>query len=487
MGAGTALQRVTVAGVVSTEATLSGEIGTIAVGPGASLWMTILNPGEIDSVQLSVAGFRTASSDGNVYDLGGDVSFGSLISLGIHPAAPVVGISSTSGGYRLVARDGGIFAFGSAGFYGSLPGLGVSPARPIVGMASTPSGAGYWLVGSDGGIFAFGNAGYHGSLPGLGVSPAHPIVAMVPTPSGSGYWLVGSDGGIFAFGNAGYHGSLPGLGVSPAHPIVGMASTPTGLGYWLVGSDGGIFAFGDAVGFGSAPGSGGAPAPVVGSSPHPTPAVTGWPRRQGWISTSAMHRPWARPRRQQAWWASAAESRPGVPAVAQSESAGGGRGTARNCPGTNTATCRHNGGLLDSAATDENHDTNGGTRPFGRADRHVPRCTGRPDRIVGAERRSRTQRLYLIQTSSRSARLRRSERPVPADRHILREPAVEECDPLDHAAIIEGPSGTSRALWRPGVEQLETGPNPEGRSGDRSIDGRLESAADRLPCPFVAR
>ncbi len=110
-----------------------------------------------------------AGTNGGVNSFGADTFHGSLPSLGVHPAQPVVGIATTPGGYRLTGSDGGVYAFGSAGYYGSLPGLHVIPNRPIVGIAATPSGNGYWLVGADGGVYAFGSAGYYGSLPGLHV------------------------------------------------------------------------------------------------------------------------------------------------------------------------------------------------------------------------------------------------------------------------------------------------------------------------------
>jgi len=189
--------------------------------------------------QPATQGVRTASRDGNVYDFGTDISHGSLKTLGISPAQPIVGITSTSshGGYWLVGADGSVYAFGNATFHGSLKTLGITPSKPIVGIAATPSGGGYWLVGADGGIFGFGNAAFHGSLPGSHITPAQPIVGIAATPSGGGYWLVGTDGGIFALGNATFHGSLPGAG-GAASPVVGIEPTSTATGYWLAETNG---------------------------------------------------------------------------------------------------------------------------------------------------------------------------------------------------------------------------------------------------------
>ena len=97
---GNELQQITTSGVVTNEGSLTGEGGGITTGPGDSLWMTVLNPGEVDSVQLSSPGFRATSTDGDVYDFGSDTPYGSLTTLGVHPAHPVVGISSVGGRLR---------------------------------------------------------------------------------------------------------------------------------------------------------------------------------------------------------------------------------------------------------------------------------------------------------------------------------------------------------------------------------------------------
>ncbi len=193
-------------------------------------------------------GYWVLGAGGAVVAFGTAVNYGSEV--GVHLAAPVVGIVATPDGkgYWLVGGDGGVFNFGDAGFHGSTG--GVHLAASIVGMAATPDGKGYWLVGGDGGVFNFGDAGFHGSTGGVHL--AAPVVGIVATPDGKGYWLVGGDGGVFNFGDAGFHGSTG--GVHLAASIVGMAATPDGKGYWLVGADGGVFNFGDAAFHGSTAG-----------------------------------------------------------------------------------------------------------------------------------------------------------------------------------------------------------------------------------------
>lgn len=134
-------------------------------------------------------------------------------------------------GYWLVASDGGIFTFADPDpnpdpsysaippFYGSLG--GVHLAAPIVGMASTSSYGGYWLVGADGGIFSFGDAGFYGSMGGVPLNA--PIVGISPTADGAGYRLFASDGGVFSFGDAGFFGSMGGKQLNA--PMVAGATT----------------------------------------------------------------------------------------------------------------------------------------------------------------------------------------------------------------------------------------------------------------------
>jgi len=81
-----------------------------------------------------------------------------------------------------ITADGGVQSFGDAAYHGSLPSLGVHPALPVVSLVPTPDGGGYWLFGSDGGVFAFGDAGSLGSLPGLSVHVGD-VVGAVPTSS----------------------------------------------------------------------------------------------------------------------------------------------------------------------------------------------------------------------------------------------------------------------------------------------------------------
>jgi len=183
-------------------------------------------------------GYWLAGADGQVYPFGSAGDYGSLVSLGVTPSRPIVGIASTADckGYWLVADDGGLFAFGDAHFYGSMGGMPMD--APVVGMTSTPQG-GYYEVASDGGLFAFGpGAAFHGSMGGQPLAKS--VVGMAGTPQG-GYYEVASDGGLFAFGpGADFLGSMGGQRLN--RPVVGMALDPTG-GYYEVATDGGVFAF----------------------------------------------------------------------------------------------------------------------------------------------------------------------------------------------------------------------------------------------------
>jgi NlpC/P60 family len=237
-------------------ATPAGQ-STTTVGSGPS------------STTLLASNFWLASAQGNVWNFGNAVSYGSAGALPL--AHPIVAITPTPDGrgYWLVASDGGVFTYGDAAFYGSTGALSLN--QPIVSMAATPDGRGYWLVASDGGIFTFGDAAFYGSTGAIRLN--QPIVAMTPTPDGRGYWLVASDGGIFTFGDASFFGSTGGIALN--QPIVGVAATPDGQGYWLVARDGGLFTFGDAGFYGS-----------TGSAPSPDPAQKIVPTRDGkgyWI------------------------------------------------------------------------------------------------------------------------------------------------------------------------------------------------------------
>jgi hypothetical protein len=184
-------------------------------------------------------GYWLAAASGAVYSCGDAPFYGSLATLGVTPAKPIVGIAATPDdqGYWLVASDGGIFAFGDAQFFGSMGGRPLN--EPVVGIAASAQG-GYYEVASDGGLFAFGpGATFHGSMGGQPLNK--PVVGMTVTAQG-GYYEVASDGGLFAFGpGATFHGSMGGQPLNK--PVVGMTITPSG-GYFEVASDGGVFAFG---------------------------------------------------------------------------------------------------------------------------------------------------------------------------------------------------------------------------------------------------
>jgi hypothetical protein len=186
-------------------------------------------------------GYWLAQANGAVYSCGDAPFYGSLVSLGVTPTAPIVGIAPTLNGkgYWLVAKDGGIFAFGNATFFGSMGGHLLN--EPVVGMAVTAQG-GYYEVASDGGIFSFGpGATFFGSMGGHVLN--EPVVGMAVTAQG-GYYEVASDGGIFSFGpGATFFGSMGGRPLNA--PVVGMNESSQS-GYYELASDGGIFTFGSA-------------------------------------------------------------------------------------------------------------------------------------------------------------------------------------------------------------------------------------------------
>lgn len=84
-----------------------------------------------------------------------------------HPTEPITMLNKPascilatpdSKGYLIVAQDGGVFAYGDCPYFGSLPSLGVVPAAPIISATLAIEAnkvIGYWLLGSDGGVFAF--------------------------------------------------------------------------------------------------------------------------------------------------------------------------------------------------------------------------------------------------------------------------------------------------------------------------------------------
>ena len=145
-------------------------------------------------------------------------------------AAPISGEAvdrATPGAYWLVARDGGVFAEGGAPFYGSLPSLGVHPAAPIVGIVPTPHDHGYWLVGADGGVFAFGSAPFYGSAVGR-VDGNAPVTLTPITEVACGHTLT-----------TGYTISWPGGIVGWAHGVMCGARSGTGPATtWTSGTTG---------------------------------------------------------------------------------------------------------------------------------------------------------------------------------------------------------------------------------------------------------
>ena len=164
------------------------------------------------------------------------------LSIVVGPAPPLacsstgVGSASYSGGYWIATSTGAVYSCGDAPFYGSLVTAGVTPLKPVVGIAAAPDDKGYYEVASDGGVFAFGpGANFYGSTGCLSLN--QPIVGIevasntttvgTETACGStnpdapgGYRLIARDGGVFSFGNATFAGSLSGEGVSD---VVGAA------------------------------------------------------------------------------------------------------------------------------------------------------------------------------------------------------------------------------------------------------------------------
>jgi hypothetical protein len=131
-------------------------------------------------------GYYLVGADGGVFSFGDAKFYGSLPAKHVTPTAPIAGmamapVSPTSGttgtGYWLFGTDGNVYPFGQVASHGSLVAMGIHPAAPIVGMVPTPNGEGYWLLGADGGVFAFGSAKFYGSLPGIDVHPLAPISA----------------------------------------------------------------------------------------------------------------------------------------------------------------------------------------------------------------------------------------------------------------------------------------------------------------------
>jgi len=225
------------------------------------------NPAPYGPTAIRNGGYRTTSSDGEVFDFGHATAYGAAAQS--HPTAPIVALLSSADGqgYWQVGADGSVYSFGDARFTGAATG---KVTAPIVSMIVDPRGYGYLLVGQDGNTYVF-DPRYPPPLPGR-ITPANlaaPIAEAVAAGgenTGPGFWSVGADGGVFAYGSAAFFGSAAGLHL--AKPIVGIAGTGDGGGYWLVASDGGVFSFGDAKYFGSL-GATRLNAPIVGIVPTP--------------------------------------------------------------------------------------------------------------------------------------------------------------------------------------------------------------------------
>jgi sugar lactone lactonase YvrE len=250
-----------------------GSAGTCSltahVGPGSTYGAGSGTPQAFSVAPHCSGGYWIAGADGAVYPFGHAVNYGSLVSSGVTPTRPIIGITATADcrGYWLVAGDGGVFAFGDATYFGSMGGHHLN--QPVVGMAATAQG-GYYEVASDGGVFSFGpGATYFGSMGGHHLN--QPVVGMAATAQG-GYYEVASDGGVFSFGpGATYFGStgclslnqpIRSIVVSPDVVTVGKATACGSAGpefpggYEFVAGDGGVFSFGNTVFVGSLGGKG---------------------------------------------------------------------------------------------------------------------------------------------------------------------------------------------------------------------------------------
>jgi hypothetical protein len=179
-------------------------------------------------------GYWLVAADGGIFNYGDAGFFGS--DGGSTTFFPYVGIAATPSGqgYWITNTSGTTGHFGDAADEGSLGTLGINPAAPIVGIAAT-AGVGYWLVAADGGVFGLGDAAFYGSMGGKVVNA--PVVGMARTPDGNGYWLVAADGGVFSFGDAAFYGSLGASPPAATTPVVGMAGDSSGDGYWLTTTD----------------------------------------------------------------------------------------------------------------------------------------------------------------------------------------------------------------------------------------------------------
>jgi hypothetical protein len=123
-------------------------------------------------------GYWLVGATGQVYTFGTAAWMGSAVN-SPSPVAAIAG-TETGSGYWIVLQNGTVDHFGTAIPFGTLPSLKVTPAQPIIGIVPGNNDFGYWLIGDDGGVFGFGQGGYVGSLPAVGVHVTN-IVGAVPT------------------------------------------------------------------------------------------------------------------------------------------------------------------------------------------------------------------------------------------------------------------------------------------------------------------
>jgi hypothetical protein len=213
-----------------------------------------------DSTVINSDGYWLITDDGEVFNLGGVVSFGQARTAP-GDTVDLEPIPSASG-YWVLARSGEVKPFGAAPALGNVSLATLVGGEQVASISSTPTGLGYWVFTNRGRAITFGDARSFGDL--LSIPLNGPIVDSIPTPTGLGYYMVGSDGGIFAFGDARFAGSMGGQPLNS--PVVGITPDPDGTGYWLVGGDGGVFAF--QAGFRGSMGGRALNRPVVGMVPY---------------------------------------------------------------------------------------------------------------------------------------------------------------------------------------------------------------------------
>ena len=272
------IQRVTTSGAITTVATISGQGGRDHRRPDHSLWWTVLNPGEVDSIQLGDPGLphhrprrqrlrlrhrRVPRFAGQPRRPSGLPGGRAVLGAGRVPAgrcgrqrlrlrrrpvrrlAPVPRCPSDPAGRRhhLDTVRPRVPAGG-----GRRRGLRirrrlVSRLPPGPRYRPEPSGdrCGHHalrarlLVGGcrRRGLRLRRRRPSPGRCPAWGSPPTEPIVGIAAhAQSATATGWSGADGGVYALGDAGFYGSAPGVG-GASSPVVGIEPTSDGAGYWL--------------------------------------------------------------------------------------------------------------------------------------------------------------------------------------------------------------------------------------------------------------